>query len=396
MNYSSIKQAIYKEWFLLLVICVGISMLWSGYSYYLLILLLPTILIKSHNNFKVDKLLVYILGFSVSYIFFLYLNNLTVGPAYTIYCLFYPSIFYLIGKYLGNKYDKNIILLFLLIIFVSFEFITLKNILTSFFTGEIIRLDRSIEDITGFELSATLYGVIVSVGLAGIPMILVKTNNKIESRLKILFFVLGILSLLSVIHLVNRTGIVILLADFILILFLLMKEKKISFSTFIVLIILIVGVNYWLSNNSIIRDAYLLREEGSSWETGGDRISRWVEGISCIYKQPWGGGVYEGSFRHYAHNLWLDVLEMGGIVPFVFLVIGTIKAIKLNIVCVSEGQNKSIFFSNYMALLGLTFFLQCFVEPIMEATIIYFCLYTLFWGIISASITKNRKLMIPM
>ncbi len=396
MNYSSIKQAIYKEWFLLLIICVGVSMLWRGYSSYLLILVLPTILIKSHNNFKVDKLLVYIFGFSVSYIFFLYLNNFTVGPGYTIYCLFYPSIFYLVGKYLGNKYDKNIILLFLLIIFVSFEFITLKNILTSVFTGEIIRLDRSIEDITGFELSATLYGVIVSVGLAGIPMILVKTNNKIESRLKILFFFLGILSLLSVIHLVNRTGIIILLADFILLFFLLMKEKKMSFSTFIVLIILIVGVNYWLSNNSIIRDAYLLREDASSWTTGGDRISRWVESISCIYKQPWGGGVYEGSFRHYAHNLWLDVLEIGGIVPFIFLVIGTIKAIKLNIVCVSEGQNKSVFFSNYMALLGLTFFLQCFVEPIMEANIIYFCLYTLFWGIISASITKNRKLMIPV
>jgi len=80
---------------------------------------------------------------------------------------------------------------------------------------------------------------------------------------------------------------------------------------------------------------------------------------------------------------------MGGIVPFLFLVIGTIKAIKLNIVCVCKGQNKSIFFSNYMVLLGFTFFLQCFVEPIMEANVIYFCLYTLFWGIISASIKKN-------
>ena len=135
MNYSSIKQAIYKEWFLLLIICVGVSMLWGGYSYYLLILLPPMILIKSHNTFKLDKLLVYILGFSVSYVFFLYLKGFTVGPAYTIYCLFYPSIFYLVGKYLGNKYDKNIILLFLLIIFVSFEFITLKNVLESLFTG---------------------------------------------------------------------------------------------------------------------------------------------------------------------------------------------------------------------------------------------------------------------
>lgn len=381
MSSISIKQAIFKEWFLLFIICLGISGLWKGYSYYLLILLLPTILLKSPNSFKKDKLLVYIIGFSISYVIFLYINDLTSGPSYTIYCLIYPSIFYLVGKYFSKKYNSQVVLFFLLIIFIAFEFITIKNSLISILTGEIINVKRSLDEVVGYEFSATLYGVIVSVGLAGIPMIIVKTNNKIELRLKILFFILGILSLIAAIHLVNRTAIVIVLADFLLLFFLLGKEKKLSLLTIITAVILIGIAIYLLKKNQIIIESYLLREEGSSWQTGGDRTSRWLQGISCIYTQPWGGGVFVGNYRYYAHNLWLDVLEIGGIVPFIFLVIGTIKAIKLNIVCVSKGQNKSLFFSNYMTLLGLTFFLQCFVEPIMEGIIIYFCLYMFFWGI---------------
>lgn len=385
MNSISIKQAVFKEWFLLFIFCIGISGLWRGYSYYLLILLLPTILIKSPGSLKKDKLLVYILGFSISYVFFLYLNNLIKGASYTIYCLIYPSIFYLAGKYLSEKYDSKVILFFLLMVFVAFEFITIKNILTSIFTGEIVKVDRNIEDIAGYQFAATLYGVILSVGLPGIPMILSTTNNKTESRLKILLFILGILSLIAVIHLVNRTAIIIVLADFLLLLFLLRKEKKISFSTIAFIIILIIVINYLLKKYSIITDVYALREKEGSWTTGGDRFRRWKDALTYIFTEPFGGGGFINNVRYYAHNLWLDILGLAGIVPFIFLLIGTIKAIKLNINCVLKAQNKSVFFSNYLALLGLAFFLQCFVEPIMEGLVIYFCLYVFFWGICTAS-----------
>jgi len=398
MIKPSISYFLRREWPLLIIMVLGVSEIFGAFSLYILILLLPLLVFNS-NSIKIlkDSLVYYILGFSISYVALLYLNKLDRGPSYSIYTLLYPIIFYLIGKRIG-KYNSKYILIFFLILFVSFEFITILFSIISINKGGIINTSRSFIDITGFDFSATLYGVNVSLGLAGLPLIFVTSTNKAEKVFKYMFFLLGILSLMVNIQLLNRTGIIIVLANFLLLMMIFFKNKKFSSGTIVTILIFLIAIIYIIHLNPDIINAYAKRNENTS-ETllnGGDRFNRWSNALADIYKHPFGGGVYMYNVRFYAHNLWLDVVEICGFIPFTFLFIGTIKAIKLNIKCVNNQNKYSFFFRCYIAMLGLTFFLQCSMEPIMEGALLYFCLYMLFWGIIRSSsfrfVSKNNSI----
>lgn len=92
--------------------------------------------------------------------------------------------------------------------------------------------------------------------------------------------------------------------------------------------------------------------------------------LSGILDYPLGNN----PIQHYAHNMWLDVARLTGIMPFFFLVIYsalTIKTMILFVTCENiDTKVKYIIFSIYTAC-----FILFFIEPILEGIPHFFALF---------------------
>ena len=143
-------------------------------------------------------------------------------------------------------------------------------------------------------------------------------------------------------------------------------------------VLLLIELN--VINQNVI-DAYTNRNEGgSSVSSVGGRWDMWTDGIQNVFRYPLGWDV-EGAQYGYAHNLWIDVARVSGILPFLCFLMATL---------ISYGKLFKLLRSKDMTivplLLGLNvcFFLSTFVEPVVEAIPLYFYLYMMLWGIQNA------------
>jgi O-antigen ligase len=193
------------------------------------------------------------------------------------------------------------------------------------------------------------------------------------------FLILTILSLITVIHLINRSGLVVLILCFVAVTIYNMKR---DFGRVLGLLAIGAIVIYFVYNLSLVDEeilqVYEAREvRGHSISEGGGRMTRWTDAIELLFEHPWGYSDLRGIKVHHAHNLWLDVGRVAGVLPFVALLIVTISyGINfLNLL----GRNDGFLCSIFLAY-NVVFFLSCMVEPIMEGMALYFYLYVMFWG----------------
>ena len=124
-------------------------------------------------------------------------------------------------------------------------------------------------------------------------------------------------------------------------------------------------------------EAYNTREqvEGGSLIDFGNRGWRWIDSIQRIITDPFG---WSGKTTYnYAHNLWLDVAMLCGIIPFTFLVLATMRSVRLLISLKSLKKDPIV---ASMIALYVCFFLTSFVEPVMIGFDVYFYLFCMLWG----------------
>ena len=236
------------------------------------------------------------------------------------------------------------------------------------------------------SLSATLYGLIASLGLVGLPFFFIDTNSKSNTRY--LFLALSALSLATVIHLVNRTGLIVLFICFVITTLYYSKGKL---SHFFILFLVIGLVVFILLQQQILSkdivDAYLARNEGvGSVNTAGGRFVKWSTALNNLFIYPFGWS-YANIQYGYVHNLWLDVARAGGILSFIPLVIATVFSYKTFFKLLRFRDRK---FMPLLLGLNVCFFLSSFVEPVIEAIPLYFYLYLMLWGMQSQLLLKFR------
>jgi O-antigen ligase len=304
----------------------------------------------------------------------------------------YPPIFYVLGRYLMDKWFeyKFLILIFLIL---SFSLPMIIETINDIFLNGFINLSRGLDLSERNDVAATLIGAKVSLAVTSIGLVFVKADNLYEKRIRLLLLILGFLSLLVTVHLINRTGLVLSFISIVFIVLLNFKNyKKSNILIGLILIVILGFLIYPVLDKYDAIDAYASREEITDYETksAGGRTARWVEGIDYIVANPLGGGVYLGGARYYAHNLWLDVGEMAGIIPMVLLIVVTILNLKKSAELVFKNNNLSFFFKSLIGTINIGFFLTCFVEPMYEGNFIYVCAYFSFWGMISIIYNKEN------
>lgn len=352
-------------------------------GFYMALLLLPLMLMKKHIGKYLDCSFFLLLVFSTFYAFLTSVNGYnTEAKANIIFLFLYPPLFYFIGRWMTDRYYRFIYaILFLLIVSVALP--TFYDILKDIQTNHFINISREIEHDKGEARAATLLGVNVSLCICSIGLILVRVRNRLQRSYKYLLIGMGILGCISVIHLLNRTGLALMMIAVFLIG--LKMLRQLSVKKIILVSVLFMSVLVWVvypfMEKTEVFELYIARDDnGGDVATAGGRTSRWTGYAKEMFEYPLGKvSMYYAGGRYYAHNLWLDVGALAGIIPFTMLLGVTVLSLKRNYTLIYRLSLPS-FLIALLIVCNAAFFLSCMVEPMMEGSFTYVLMYLFFMG----------------
>ena len=384
-------QSSYALFLLIVLAFVLFNSMLPGITYYAVIFCVLVFLSKDARA-KFDRNALLILSFALLYGIIPLFMDYTDSYKYLI-CSVVPPTFYIFGRYIVSIVDStktlcNVIVGVLIFFALNTYILCIWDIMT---TGQLVNVTRSMSRFIGQEenevMAATGFGINISLGLIGLSIfILSKKKFLYNYFLLALFF----MSLLVTVHLVNRTGVTVALVVTFFMLFVSFRSR--NKSLFIVsVIILAIGI-YFASRSGaigVIVDAYQAREateENSGLFNTGSRSWRWMDGLGRLLTYPF-GYVNNVDKSYLVHNMWLDVSRFSGTIPFLLVLIITLKSAKCAWYTMRKWRTE---LSYIMVALCLCCCLVFFVEPVLEGCAIYYYLFCMFWGI--SSEYKNRLL----
>lgn len=328
-----------------------------------------------------DKTSLWLLFFSITYslVVFLKHNTGVYNSSYTELggYLLGPVAFYIFGKYIVDKLDdKNLIETFLLLTIISLGAKVYYDLINDLSQGYLISVGRTFSMNEDFYLGATIVGTSISLGLVGFSAF-VSINKPLKSLKAYLFLATNILSIFSVVYLLNRTGLFVFAICTIVTIVYMTRNKGLNSFLFVLLALSVVGyfVIGGLFNQEVV-EAYEMRNASdvSSIGTGGGRFYRWFDALLQIPLHPFGWVADYG----FVHNFWLDIARVAGIFPFVCIMVATIKATKTTFSLYKIKKDSLI---AIIITLNVCFFFSSFVEPVLEGISTYVYLYCMLWGI---------------
>ena len=349
----------------------GISYIMLVFAAVSLFMLLPSKL--------TDRTTLYLLLFSLSYSIMLMMNgDSTRWPVY----LLCPCVFYMFGRYITTRFSNVALLEFLILTIFLFGFRTylasVTDVVEGGFFNQYRAMNRSGQG--DVDLAATLFGLNVSLGFVGLVAYFVKSDYG-SKIIKFLLLVSFALSLFTVLHLVNRTGLfVFVLCSAAMLLSISVKQGgRVLFALLILVGLLVVLSPSLRSTITDISASYQYRDEmevGGGVMTMGNRLWRWTDALGRVFTNPFG---WNGKVQYnFVHNMWLDTAMFGGLLPFIFMVLATIRGIKYVAKLRHLSKNTIV-----ILLIGLAVatFASAFVEPVLIGCDLYFYMMCMFWGI---------------
>lgn len=335
-----------------------------------------------------DGISIPLLFFSVFYAGIVLYKGENPGWSFIFSMLFAPTAFYRLGCFLMKhiqdemQRQKTLLLIVGAYLFPLF-LLTAQDIAL---TGLINDSRQMLMDLGNDDsMAATLYGLMASAGIGFIGTIFIKQQNK---WLKVAFILVAVLSLLSVIHLVNRTGLVIcaacLLAGFAL-----STRMNVSKMLPILLVIIVVGV--FLSETGIlggdVSDAYADRDDrndDANSANAGGRSELWLDAIGNLFVSPLGW-----KLDRYAHNLWLDIARVVGWLAFFPFVKATVAyMMKVKTTLRNGGENGTLML---LLSVNVAMLLNAAVEPVIDGSFSFFSLLMLIWGMTVTIMNQDKK-----
>lgn len=324
--------------------------------------------------------------FSVAYFVLVLLFGKSSSLSQTAGYLIGPFAYFLFGYSVveKSKSDDEIAVFILLMIITSSALLWTRSVSDVQENG-LINVSRAILNENDVEeASATSLGLVASLGIGGISYVLSGGTNK---KLSILFLATFLLSVFSVLHIVNRSGLII--SAMVALVSMIYSQRK---SKSIVFVLIIAAIVYYILKINVdfyidLTSAYQEREQiaGFSLADGGGRFRRWAKSIECLVVYPFG---WDLDIMGYSHNVWFDVARRTGIIPFIFMVVSTVENYKTT---TNLFRMKGNVINGMLVGMNVALFASAFVEPILEAVPVYFYIMCLIWGIQEAYFERIKQ-----
>jgi hypothetical protein len=354
---------------------------------YFCYLLVPIIIIISRKRVKIlDHNFFVILVFSVLYSVIILIYNIPVGVALFAGYLLFPPIFYYLGKYIVGRYPSYATIYFLFFfigtVFSIMPFLAnLRSILINGFMQE--------RNLTLFWMekdqvaSATGIGSYFAINMALFPLIFVKKESDPEKKLLLFSVLLFAIGAISILNMSNRTGLLITMASTFFLIFIPQKNNARSLfiiSLFLGAIIIIYIVDAFNFRSWFEFSRYFERLTNTSLQEEDSRYLIWKANFFKLLHNPL-GYVNPDSATIYAHNMWLDVGRVAGIIPVIPLLVFTFSAV-VAVAKIVLNRQFSVFFRVLIAGFGIAFFSTFFLEPVIEGMFTMFLLFCFYFGTI--------------
>lgn len=369
---------------LLLLMCILIWVHGLGMVTMLALWCMFFIFVVPFEYYK-GKLFPGILLFTFLYSAFGLMNGFMTIPKLIGLCL--PmALFYIMGKFLVIRIRKPIhLILLLILLLICYQFEVYTSFLDSYFNGFYTMNDKRVFYLGGDEnraLTATLVGLNISVSMAGLASFIILKGY---TKLRILCLVLFLMAVFTTTYLLNRTALVIAIVSTLVVLSYFYRKNK----TALVFIIsgifvssLIVYKMGWISSDILM--AY--EERNFDLNTAGQRTTKWVDTFKEIFQYPFGWADLASSSNYYAHNMWLDIARVTGILPFLSLLLVSVQALFIQL---RLFRIKADYFVAVTTGINVCFLLSCFVEPVYGG--LHLFLWAMLWGMQEQYYAEARK-----
>jgi len=374
----------------LIIACMTLSVLNINLSYFVF----PMLIIMGYV--LRNKLVIKVEVFN-NYAFFLLLlfgffYALEYGISITSFRIYFitPLLVYMAGWFsvdgAGEKYETEVLKLIAAMI-AGFALHGLLNALSNSGSSR-----NMIEDVFyGKLLSATCASAINTTICSLLTCLIFMVRKRI---VKVLGFLCLIIALWYASILGSRTQIIITVAVFAVTFLLYVKEEShnrtiIRTLGIMLLVVGVVSVIYYFDIFSVrttVENSNLyMRFVVSQKDSDSLRIERFIEGITTVFKEPFG---VPGA--KYYHNFWLDVGRLAGVIPFMcilaYSIVTTIHVLKMFRAKQLPQLFRFTILSVYMGLM-----MNLFVEPAMEGMFDIVMSYVFINGAVECFYSKSRK-----
>lgn len=346
------------------------------------------------NSFlKINMEIIIIFLFSILYYTTLLYHGDAEGVGKLITFLFGPTAMYLIGYSIIKTSNKIMINTILAVVFGNFTHGLLnliRYVQINGFVNNIIG-SRVLPDIwTRTEMTATLQGTLYTL-ISSLLFYSVILFIKKEKRL-LAMTIIGatVIAIIATFTMGNRTLLVIVSLTFIMsfMLYSLLSIRNIEkvlranglVFAFLLFLIFIYSQNLF-GIKVFIEGSTLFTRTSSISILEDTRWSVYLKVISQIPLHPFGGYKMNLGGLSFAHNLWLDVLNAAGLIPFILLIIFTFMNLK-NLYRIIISNKVELNFKIIIFSISIGFLLNFMVEPILEGVPFMFLSYCLINGMI--------------
>jgi hypothetical protein len=296
------------------------------------------------------------------------------------------ALFYILGRFLVIRIRKPIhLILLLILLLICYQLEVYTSFLDNYFSGFYSMNNQRVFYLGGDEnraLTATLVGLNISVSMVGLSsFIILKGYPKLRIFCLVLFF----MAVFTTTYLLNRTALVIAIITTLIVLSYFYRQNKIALIVIIASILLASFIVYkmgWISSDILV--AY--GERNFDLNTAGQRTTKWMDTFKEIFQHPFGWAEIQSFENYYAHNMWLDIARVTGILPFLSLLLVSLQALLVQIRLL---RIKEDYFVAVSTGLNTCFLLSCFVEPVYGG--LHLFLWTMLWGMQEQYYSDVRK-----
>lgn len=333
----------------------------------------------------IDRNFLLLTFFSITYSLF-YALNPWKGLQFVVIYACTPPAFYLWGKYLSTIAKSKLTLFYVLIATtILYSLPAMASVVLNILEGGFGQLDRNLPMFWGGEVvNATQMAAMFIFNMC-IPALLFSAYKAIPKYLIIVLSAIFVISLLCVLRLGSRTQLAIFILSLIISLVVAIpkrsfKENSVTFTVFTILLgVVATQVSLDLDSDILATFASRMEDDGAAdIASGGGRTKLWVKSIDYMFEKPLGWDLEEFG---YSHNLWLDALRVGGFIPFVILILYSLRFINL-IYNIFFSKKIDMSFQILCLTYTLGFFSLFMVEPGIDGTFTLFILFCLFVGLV--------------
>lgn len=333
---------------------------------------------------RIDTDFVLIQAFAIVYALFSLIDPEIFTQTVIFYGVF-PPVFFLLGRYLMSKTKRvDDIFVILFTVGMLYSVSALLSVTFNLKSGGYANFDRAIPMIwSGSKpMKATLMAAFFTFNMC-IPALTLVQLKKFNIAFKAITLLIFVQSLLCVFRLGSRTQLAIFLITTALTLLFILPKQSLNQNIRLLLLLAASAVLVYIYIPFDLDSEYLstigqrLQNSDNTGSAGG-RTTRWTRSLENLFIKPLG---WDKTEFGYAHNLWLDVARTHGIIPFIILIIFSVRTL-LN-------TKKAIRFSKVSLPVTTLFFsyvlaanLMFFVEPVTEGIFSFFLVYCFIQGFI--------------